>query len=371
MNQPDLPLDQKVKSITVETTVTLAVIAVIAFWCARILSPFLSITLWGAIIAISIHTPYQALVRRLGGRRKLAATLIVLLGIALVIVPMVQFTSSTLASVRDARSALEAGELSLPAPSERVKEWPAVGDKVYDNWLAASENLGEFLEAHPEQTRTVVGTALGKLAGLGIGALQFFVSIIIAAGFLAGAGTVTAFARRLFNRLADDKGDAMRILAVQTVRSVAVGVLGIAAVQAVLAGIGMMVVGVPAAGLLALAVLIVAVAQLPPWLVLLPVAFWVYSVESTLVATVFLVYALIVSFADLALKPMFLGRGVDAPMPIILLGAIGGMLVSGIVGLFVGAVVLALGYKLFDAWLRLGEAQDEASAAGVTPAADA
>ncbi len=361
MNQSDLPLDQKVKSITVETTVTLAVIAVIAFWCARILSPFLSITLWGAIIAVSIYTPYKALVGRLGGRRKLASTLIVLLGIALIILPMVQFTSSMLSSVGETRAALEAGTLSVPTPGENVKDWPVVGERVYEQWNAASENLREYLGDHAEQTRAVVSTALGKLAGLGIGALQFFVSLIIAAAFLAGADTVTAFMRRLFNRLADDNGDALRSLAVQTIRSVAVGVLGIAAIQAVLAGIGMMVVGVPAAGLLALVVLIVAVAQLPPWLVLLPVAFWVYSVESTLVATIFLVYALIVSFADMVLKPMFLGRGVDAPMPIILLGAIGGLIVSGIVGLFVGAVVLTLGYKLFDAWLRVGEAADEAA----------
>jgi predicted PurR-regulated permease PerM len=136
---------------------------------------------------------------------------------------------------------------------------------------------------------------------------------------------------------------------------VAVGVLGIAVIQGLLAGIGMMLADVPAAGLIAIIVLVFAIAQLPPILVLAPVIFYVFSASSTTVAVIFLIWCLLVSFSDVVLKPLLLGRGVDVPMLVILMGAIGGMITSGIVGLFVGAVILALGFTLFQAWIQMAE----------------
>ena len=177
------------------------------------------------------------------------------------------------------------------------------------------------------------------------------IATLIAAAFLASADTIVGGLRVLFARLLGENADEMMKLSSATVTSVAVGVLGISFIQATLAGVGMMVVGVPAAGVLALLVLIFCIAQLPPWLIMFPVIGYVFSVESGTTATVFAVWAVIVSFLDMVLKPIMLGRGVEAPMLVILLGAIGGMLMSGIIGLFVGAVVLALGYKLLEAWL--------------------
>jgi len=147
-------------------------------------------------------------------------------------------------------------------------------------------------------------------------------------------------------------------LSTATIRSVAVGVIGIAFIQAMLGGLGMMFAGVPAAGLLAIVILVLAIAQLPPLVVLLPVVIYVFSAESTTVAVVFMVWSILVSMSDAVLKPIFLGRGVDAPMLVILLGAIGGMITSGIVGLFIGAVILALGYKLFQVWVEWGNSDD-------------
>ena len=136
-----------------------------------------------------------------------------------------------------------------------------------------------------------------------------------------------------------------------TIRSVAVGVIGIAFIQAMLGGIGMMIVGVPAAGLLAGIILILAIAQLPPLLILGPIAVWYFSVAEPLPAIFFLVFSMLLSFSDTVLKPLFLGRGVEIPMLVILIGAIGGAMAKGIVGLFEGAVILALGYELFRAWV--------------------
>ena len=140
-------------------------------------------------------------------------------------------------------------------------------------------------------------------------------------------------------------------LTIATIRSVTKGVLGVAFVQTALAVVGLVVMDVPAAGIWGAMILVLAIMQLPPWLILAPIAVWVFSVNEPLPATLFAVYAALVSICDMFLKPLFLGRGVEVPMLVILLGAIGGAIWAGVIGLFVGAVVLAIGYKLMMAWV--------------------
>jgi len=135
------------------------------------------------------------------------------------------------------------------------------------------------------------------------------------------------------------------------------GVLGVAVIQMFLAAIGLVAIGVPAAGLWAGAVLVLAIIQLPPILILGPIAVWVFSVADPVPATIFLVYSIIVSLSDAFLKPMLLGRGVEVPMLVILMGAIGGAITMGIIGLFLGSVILALGYQIFVAWMAPDEPQ--------------
>jgi len=335
----------------VEIAVNLLLIFIILAWCLQILRPFISLIAWAGVIAIAMYAPFRKLQAMLGGSKKLAVTVFAVIGLAVVIVPAWLFVDSIASSATDVRTALETGQVELAPPGDNVKDWPVVGEKLYDQWYAASDNLETWLSDHADTVRAVLTGLFGKLAGIGLGVLQFIISVLIACAFLANAETVARGMKLLVARLVGDEADDFIRLSSSTVTSVAVGVLGIAFIQAVLAGVGMLAVGVPAAGVLALLVLILAIAQLPPWLILLPVIFYVYSVESTLVATIFAVWSLAVSFADMVLKPLMLGRGVEAPMLVILLGAIGGMIMSGIIGLFVGAVVLALGYKLLEAWV--------------------
>ena len=335
----------------VEIAVNLLLIFIILAWCLQILRPFISLIAWAGVIAIAMYAPFRKLQAMLGGSKKLAVTVFAVIGLAVVIVPAWLFVDSIASSAADVRTALETGQVELAPPGDNVKDWPVVGEKLYDQWYAASDNLETWLSDHADTVRAVLTGLFGKLAGIGLGVLQFIISVLIACAFLANAETVARGMKLLVARLVGDEADDFIRLSSSTVTSVAVGVLGIAFIQAVLAGVGMLAVGVPAAGVLALLVLILAIAQLPPWLILLPVIFYVYSVESTLVATIFAVWSLAVSFADMVLKPLMLGRGVEAPMLVILLGAIGGMIMSGIIGLFVGAVVLALGYKLLEAWV--------------------
>ncbi len=364
MNQK--PVDAPVRE-SIEVAVYLLLVFGLLAWCLVIVGPFISFILWGAVIAVSVYTPFLALSQRLGNRRKLTVFLFVMLGLAIVIVPAWLFAGSLLDSATGFRDGLHGDGIDIPRANESVRDWPVVGEKLYENWSAAADNFEVWLNEHRVQLRGIVDFLFKRVSGLALAVLQFVAATLVAGLMLAGAESSRGFLARLSRRLAGDRGDDLLELATATVRSVTVGVLGIAFIQAVLGGIGMVAMGVPAAGLWTLAILVLAIAQLPPWLVLFPVIFYVFSTnDNTVLCTVFAVWSIIVSFLDMVLKPLMLGRGVKAPMPVILLGAIGGLIHSGIIGLFVGAVVLALGYKLFMAWIEAGEAGPD-EAANVVP----
>lgn len=337
----------------IEIAIRLGVIFFILAWCLQILSPFISVIAWGAIIAVAIYTPFLKLAEKLGGRKKLAVTLIAVISIAAVLIPVISLSSSMVESATHLGTQIGTGEVNIPPPAESVREWMFIGEKAYSFWQQASVDLSALLEKYPDQLSTIGKKLLAAAAGVGTGVLQFIVSMLIAAVFLVSAESVSGSMQRLAKRLSGQQGEALLTMSTNTVRSVAVGVIGIAFIQAMLGGLGMMFVGVPAAGLLAIIILVLGIAQLPPLLVLAPVVIYVFSVESTTVAVLFMVWSIMVSLSDVVLKPLLLGRGVDAPMMVILLGAIGGMITSGIVGLFIGAVILAVGYKLFGAWIEM------------------
>jgi predicted PurR-regulated permease PerM len=348
-------------ALAIEIAIRLGLIFMILAWCLQILTPFISLVAWGAIIAVAIYTPFLSLVEKLGGKRKLAVTLVAVIGIAVILVPVISLSSSMVEGATKLGTEISEGSVHIPAPPAYVEEWPVIGKKTHKLWLQASQNLRSVLQKYPDQVTAVGKKMLGAATGVGAGVLQFVISFLIAAVFLMNAEGAASSLRTLAMRLTANHGEELLDMSVSTIRSVAVGVIGIAFIQALLGGLGMMFVGVPAAGLLAIVILVLAIAQLPPILVLGPVAFYVFSAESTTVSVIFLIWSIVVSSSDMVLKPLFLGRGVDVPMLVILLGAIGGMITSGIVGLFIGAIILALGYSLFGVWLRWGNPTDEES----------
>jgi predicted PurR-regulated permease PerM len=190
------------------------------------------------------------------------------------------------------------------------------------------------------------------VAGLGTAIVQTIFSLIIAGILMMTSEGGGKVARDTARRLAGDDGPPMVDTGIDTIRSVVKGVILVAAIQSLLSAVGMVVAGVPAAALWAALVLIVAIIQLPPILILGPIAVWVFSAnDNTVIAVGFLIWSLIVSGSDSFLKPLFLGRGVKVPMLVILVGAIGGMIRAGVIGLFIGPVILAIGYQLFKAWV--------------------
>ncbi|TLU66753.1 AI-2E family transporter [Thalassotalea litorea] len=359
-NQPELTeQDLRFTRRMIDTAIKLAAIFIVLIWCSAILRPFIMLILWGGIIAIALYPFFAKISGALGGRNKLAALIIAILGLALLVVPTINISASTIDSVQTVSESIKEGTFKVPQPTDAVKSWPLVGEKIYQIWGHASTNFEAFVVEHSDAFKSLTEALFSTIAGIGGTVLQFIISLLIAAVMLVNHEKCLYGSRLVFNRIMAENGETAIVDSVATIRSVAQGILGIAVIQALLAGIGMFVAGIPGAGVWALLVLILAIVQLPPLLVLGPIAAYYFSITTTTPATIFLIWALLVSFSDAVLKPMLLGRGIDIPMLVILLGAIGGMLLSGIIGLFVGAVVLSLGYKLTMHWLQHSTIQIE------------
>ncbi|MDH3287308.1 MAG: AI-2E family transporter [Betaproteobacteria bacterium] len=354
MSVPPTPSegDRQFINRTVEAAIRIGVLAALAVWCFDIARPFLVPLVWGVIIAVATYPAYRGLEARLGERRILAAVLFTILMIVVVAVPSAMLGDSMASGAREAARAFQAGSLEIPPPPERVKSWPFVGESLYSFWQLASENIVEAARELSPWLKTSGKWLLGAAAGAGIAALQFLLAIIIAGALLAHAEGGGRAMRTIAQRLAPERGLSYSEVAEQTVRSVALGILGVALLQGLLAGIGFLVAGVPGAGLLTLVCIVLGVIQVGVAIVLIPVVIYLFSTAETFTAVAFLVYAILVAPLDNILKPILLGRGVKVPMVVVFIGAIGGFINAGIVGLFIGAVVFTLGYGLFLAWLN-------------------
>jgi predicted PurR-regulated permease PerM len=340
----------------VEITVRLGVLLLLVGWCLLILAPFAGIVVWAVIIAVAADDVCGRLTRLLGGRRTLAATLLVLFALALLIVPSVLLSETLIGGAQRFAADLSDGRVSVPPPPDKVADWPVIGPQVFDAWGLASENLAAALGRLRPQLEAVSGWLLRAAGSTGVALLQLTGSFILAGFLLTRSEGHGSAIERFATRLAGPRGPELTRLAGATVKSVVQGILGVAAIQTILAGLGFIVAGVPAAGLWALLVLVSAVVQLPVAIVMLPPILLVYAEASALVTVAFTIWCVAVALLDNVLKPILFGRGVEVPTIVIFLGAIGGMITMGIIGLFLGAVVLALGYTLFVSWLEQGDA---------------
>jgi len=351
-------VDQKFLANAMASFIQIGALLIMLYWCFTIVSPFVDIVLWGLIISIALYPTHLSFSARLGGREKLSATILILIGITIIVVPTWLLAESTIGGLQEIAAELEDGTARVPPPADSVADWPVIGERVHLVWSAAANNLEATINEFKPQLKSAGQQAL-SFAGHAAGSVfQFIFSVVIAGVlFLSASGGYRASCDFLSGVVGADRGQAFTDLSILTIRSVAKGVLGIALIQALLSAIGLLVAGVPAAGLWAGIVLVLAIVQLPPLIVLGPIAIWYFSVAEPVPALIFLVYATIVSVSDAFLKPFLLGRGVETPMLVILIGAIGGAIAIGIIGLFIGAVILALAYELLIAWMAPEETQ--------------
>ena len=334
-----------------QAAVRLSLLALLAFWCLKILAPFLNPIIGGVVIAIAVQTPYAKLTGALGGRPKLSAVLMVVVALLVLIVPTLALGASLVDSTAAFSDDLIHDQIKIPAPPDSVAVWPIVGQQLHGLWLGASENLESVLVKLAPYMKDVGLWLVSSVGDLGMGVALFIVAILIAGALLPNGERATRLADKVAYLVAGPRGPKLADLAASSVQSVTRGVLGVAVLQSLLAGLGMLVVGVPAAGLWTLLILILAVMQLPPTLVLIPVIIYVFYTSSTVVAVLFAIWSVLVGLSDNVLKPLLMGRGSAVPMLVLFMGSIGGFIAGGILGLFVGAVVLSLGYTIFMAWV--------------------
>jgi predicted PurR-regulated permease PerM len=222
---------------------------------------------------------------------------------------------------------------------------------VADRWPADNGAVAEFLQAHLEDIKTIAKRTLQALAGFTMDLVMLILSIVIAGVLLANAKVGGKVAEDFLDRVMGRNGAAMVDLAAGTIRQVAKGILGVAVLQAAMFAVGVFIAGIPGAGLLTVVALILCIIQLGVGLVAIPVLIYAWTSMGTTAAVLLTIWMVIVMISDNILKPILLGRGAAVPMPVIFLGSIGGFLLSGFIGLFTGAVVLSIGYRLLNGWM--------------------
>lgn len=305
------------------------------------------------VLAVMLHPLHVRLAAKIGARW--SAVLIGAVGIAVVLIPTALLAASLASSAHWLIAGLENHSLAVPQPPSRLADVPLVGQQMSDTWLLIITDAPTALSRYGGKLSRPAAWLAGFAGRLAVGELSFVLSFAIAAVLLVYGKGAAAFAEYVLEFMTGNRGRGPRLTALTTatVRGVAIGVVGVAVIQALLVGVGFFAIGLPAAGLLMLAVLFLGIVQVPAMLITGPVIIYVFMTKPMLPAVIFLVWTVLAGFSDGVLKPLMLGRGLEVPMPIILIGVLGGMIADGLVGLFVGPVVLAVGYVLFMEWLQL------------------
>jgi predicted PurR-regulated permease PerM len=353
--KPNLDLELRLSRKLLDVLIRAGLVFALALLCYRIFSPFISLMAWALILAVTLYPSHQKLARRVSGKQGLSATVLVLAGIVLVVVPTALLMTSLGDSVHHLVGSVRDNTLKIPAPSPNVAEWPLVGERVYGVWSQAHANLPALVQSLQPKLGDLARNALQMVASIGGAVLLFLFSFIIAGIIMAFGQSGATSARLIFGRVAGSirRGEEFAQLCTATIRAVALGVIGVAFIQALAVGMVLVIAGVPFEGVLAMIMLVVGIAQVPALVVTVPVIVYIWSSGGygTYEAVAYTVLLFIAGMLDNALKPLLLGRGVDAPMPVILLGALGGLASTGILGMFVGATLLALGYQIFMWWV--------------------
>ncbi|MEX2200496.1 MAG: AI-2E family transporter [Dongiaceae bacterium] len=348
----DRPDEKMFESRIVDIAIRLGLLALFVYWSLTLIAPFVGVVIWAIILTVALYPFYAWLRARLGGRGWLAATLLTLVTLALVLGPVGALAVNFAESVQSFATGLESGSVRIPTPPDSVAGWPLIGEALHRIWLLASTNLESALQTYGPKLLPAGNLALGKIAGLGIGILLFAVSVVMA-GFLYGSGQRYADdARRFGRRISADRGAHFVDLAGATIRNISRGVIGVAVLQAIYGGIVLALFGMPAAGVIAFVLLLFCIVQIGPLLIVAPAIVWAWMTMDVGAAVGFTVAIAPLLLIDNLLKPYLMARGLTTPMLVIIIGVIGGTITHGLIGLFLGPIVLSVLYELVMAWIR-------------------
>lgn len=327
------------------------------FW---ILGPFLVALGWAITIVVATWPLLLQVQAGLGGRRSLAVTAMTMVLLLILVVPLYFGIEAIVGSARHAAGWSQSlTTVAVPQPPAWLETLPLVGTKLAGSWrqLAATppEELAATFAPHAQK---LVLWFVNQVGGVGLLLLQFLLTVIIAAVLYSNGETAARSVDRIARRLAGAQGVNAVHLAGQAIRGVALGVVVTAIVQSTCAGIGIAVVGVPFATVLTAVIFMLCIAQIGPVLVMVPAVIWVYSTRGSVWGTGFLIWTLFCLTLDNFLRPVLIKRGADLPLLLIFAGVIGGLIAFGVIGLFIGPVVLAVAYTLLEDWVSAADAPD-------------
>ncbi|MDX5338885.1 MAG: AI-2E family transporter [Cyclobacteriaceae bacterium] len=354
MDAPDKPSSKQANSsLVIHHAIRLGALGILIFWCFNILSPFVIPIIWGYVFASTFSPLHNYFTDRFKLKEALSATLITLLALAVLVVPAVFFIIQGAGEISELAAHLDNNDLYIPPPAEKIKTWPIIGEKVYEFWHDASVNLTATLQDHQDRLKPILGRLLQILRNTATGILLILISIIISGVLLAYEKEESGFFRRVLIKLTGQKtGEKMAGVARRTIQNVVKGILGVAAIQSLVIGIGLFIFKVPLAGLWIVISLILAIIQIGPLPVVLGVIIYAWSNLDSGPAIILTVWMVVSGLIDNVLKPILLGKGATVPMLVVFLGAIGGFIYSGFLGLFTGSIVLTLGYELLVTWMN-------------------
>jgi predicted PurR-regulated permease PerM len=340
-------------SSTIDIAVRIGLLGLLAYLSLKVVGPFLTVALWSAILTVALYPLFEWLARHLGNRR-LAATLITLLCLMIVVGPVTWLGFGMIGGVKFVVTRLDSNVFSIPLPAESVKACDRRA--MYQLWtLAVTDTKAILLEVVPRLKP--LGSKLLEIAGGVVFGLLEFVAAIFIAGFLYSPGPrLVDSLGALLRRMLSDRSEQMLQLAGSTIRNVSRGVVGIALMQSFLGGLGFVVAGIPAAGFLSFLALVLGIVQIGPAILFIPIVVWSWMAMETTSALIFTAYMIPVGLVDNVLRPLVMARGLNTPMPVILIGVIGGTIAYGISGLFLGPIVLSVAWALIVAWTQEDDA---------------
>ncbi len=350
----DRAIEKRFAGRLLDVLIRAGILLAVALLCYRVFAPFLTLTIWALILAVTLYPLHRTIAGGLKGKQGLSATLLVFLGIALLVAPTAVLMNSFGDTLQDLITSVQTNSVDIPSPPDGVAAWPLLGKRLHDTWSQAHDDLPGLVQSLQPKIGELARAGLGFVASIAAALLSFLGSFILAGIFMAFGESGAQACRAVLQRVAGkERGEEFTSLAAATIRAVAQGVVGVAFIQAILVGVALLVAGVPWAGALAGIVLVIGIAQVPAVIITLPaIAYvWMRGDHGTIAAILYTVLLLVCGMADNVLKPLMLGRGVNVPMPIILVGALGGMAAAGIIGMFVGATLLALAYQVFVGWV--------------------
>lgn len=359
LDDSNAPADRTVvvQAQVTDLVIRLAVLGLFTYWSVTLIAPFFPVLAWAVILTVALYPAFRWLSSRLGGRRGLAALILTFVSLAVVGGPIALLAASLVDTLSALAAGLRADTLHLPRLPAGIADLPLIGKPVADFWQLSAGNMQDALAQYDSTLRPAASVLLGKLAALG-GDLLLFVLSVVLSGFLFLPGPrLAAAARQFATRIIQPRGEHFIDLAGATIRGVSRGVVGVAFLQAVWVGIALVAVGVSGAGLIAFGVLVLCIIQIGPALVVLPVIIWAWMTLSAAAALALTIVLVPVIVIDNVLKPILISRGLTTPMLVILIGVVGGTIGYGLMGLFLGPIVLAVFYELVVAWVRLEPAR--------------